>query len=120
MRDVNYYLKRGFDQRTAEYFVGGRRRIKKAVPADDFTVILTFDNGEIRRLDMKPAIKEGTVFAFLADPTNFRRLYLDESRCVSWDIDPTVDSRKVWNNKVDLCPDSCYLDSVPVGGGTYA
>ena len=23
---------------------------------------------------------------------------------------------KVWINKVDLCPDGCYIDSVPVGG----
>ena len=31
-------------------------------------------------------------------------------------VDPDVDSEKVWSNKVDLCPDSCYIDSVPVGG----
>ena len=30
------------------------------------------------------------------------------------DIDPNVDSDVVWNNKVDLCPDSCYVDSVPI------
>ena len=23
-----------------------------------------------------------------------------------------IDSNVVWNNKVDLCPDSCYVDSV--------
>ena len=45
---------------------------------------------------------------------NFRRVYLDESGSVSWDIDPNVDSNVVWNNKVDLCPDGCYIDSVPV------
>ena len=31
---------------------------------------------------------------------------------------PNVDSNEVWENKVDLCPDSCYMDSVPVMGGT--
>ena len=30
--------------------------------------------------------------------------------------DPNVDSEVVWNNKVDLCPDCCYVDSVPYGG----
>lgn len=44
---------------------------------------------------------------------NFRRVYLDEAHSVCWDIDPNVDSNEVWNNKVDLCPDSCYVDSVP-------
>ncbi len=63
---------------------------------------------------MKSAIQPGTVFAFLADPSNFDRVYLDENKCVSWDIDPDIDSTKVWSNKVDLSPDTCYLDSVPV------
>ncbi len=41
----------------------------------------------------------------------FRRVYIDDCGCVAWDKDPTVDSNVVWNNKIDLCPDSCYLDS---------
>ena len=114
MKDIGYYLERGFDRRTAEYFAAGRRSIESAVPADDFTVLLVFDNGEKRVLDMKPSIRPGTVFAFLADPADFRRAYLDESRCLSWDIDPGIDSRKVWSNKVDIDPDACYLDSVPL------
>ena len=44
----------------------------------------------------------------------FQRVYLDEYGAVSWDIDPSVDSRKVWNNKIDLCPDFSYIDSVPL------
>lgn len=35
-------------------------------------------------------------------PENFRRVYLDGQHCVAWDIDPSVDSEKVWSNKVDL------------------
>lgn len=45
---------------------------------------------------------------------NFRRVYLDEQGCISWDIDPAVDSNVVWNNKVDLDPDVCYVDSNPI------
>lgn len=45
---------------------------------------------------------------------SFRRVYVDDTHCVAWDIDPDVDSEQVWSNKVDLCPDSCYLDSVPI------
>ena len=25
-----------------------------------------------------------------------------------------LESKKVWNNKVDLCPDGCYINSVPI------
>ena len=40
--------------------------------------------------------------------------------CIAWDIDPNIDSHQVWNNKVDLCPDTCYIDSVPLGGTANA
>ena len=85
-KTVAYYLSKGFDQAAAEYYAAGRRRIVSVEPNDDFTLTIGFDNGERRVLDM------------------------------SWDIDPSVDSEKVWSNKVDLCPDSCYIDSIPVRG----
>ena len=111
MSRVEDYLARGFDRRTAEYFASGRRRILSVSPCQDFTLILTFDNGETRRFDMKPVIEEGTVFAFLSDLNCFMRVYLDDCGCVSWDIDPETDSSIVWNNKVDISSDTCYLDS---------
>ena len=114
MKNIEYYLSKGFDQRTAAYFAAGRRTIVGVTAGSDFTVLMQFDNGEKRTLDMKSSIRPGTIFAFLADPSNFARVYLDENKCVSWDIDPNVDSTKVWSNKVDLSPDTCYLDSVPV------
>ena len=113
MKDVNYYLSKGFDQPMAEYYAAGRRKITAVEPNRDFTLTLVFDNGEVRRYDCKPFLEEGTVFAPFRTYDNFKRVYLDDSHCVSWDIDPNVDSELVWNNKVDLCPDSCYVDSVP-------
>ncbi len=75
---------------------------------------MKFDNGELRLFNAGPLIEQGTVFECLKDIDAFRRVYLDDQHCVSWDIDPSVDSSKVWNNKIDLDPDSCYMDSVPV------
>lgn len=103
-----------FDEKTAVYFASGRRKILSVVPDDDYTLILTLDNCETCFYDMKPFLKEGTVFKPLKDINVFRRVYLDENKAVSWDKDPSVDSRKVWDNKIDLCPDTCYMDSVPV------
>lgn len=114
---AEYYLSKGFSPKMAEYFASGRRRITGVVPNDDFSLTLTFDNGELRRYDAAVLLQPGTVFAPLRDLANFRRVYLDEDQHVSWDIDPNVDSTVVWSNKVDLCPDTCYVDSVPVEGG---
>ena len=111
---VEYYLSKGFDQKTAEYYTSGRRKITSVVPDDDYTLILTFDNGEKRLYDMKPFIKDGTVFEFIRDKSVFSRVYLDEYKAVSWDKEPSVDSREVWNNKIDICPDACYIESTPL------
>lgn len=116
-KSIEYYLSKGFDRKMAEYFSAGRRRILGVSPNDDFTLTLTFDNGECRLYDAAPLLKDGTVFAPFRDLNNFRRVYLDDSHCISWDIDPAVDSSVVWNNKVDLSPDTCYVDSVPLAGG---
>ena len=115
-----YFLSKGFDLPTAKYYANGRRKIVSVTPNDDFTLILSFDNGERRLLDVKPMLMKGTVFEPFCDIANFKRVYLDAQHCVSWDIDPTVDSETVWNNKVDLCPDSCYINSVPMGGAARA
>ncbi len=116
-RSVEYYLSKGFDPQAAAYYAGGRRRIVSVTPNDDFTLTLRFDNGETRLFDMRPLLKKGTVFEPFIDLAAFRRVYLDDQNCVSWDIDPNVDSNIVWNNKVDLCPDSCYLHSTPTSHG---
>lgn len=75
---------------------------------------MSFDNGEKRLYDVAPIIEKGTVFEILNDLDTLKRVYLDEDNCVAWDIDPNIDSKVVWNNKIDLCPDGCYVDSVPV------
>ena len=115
-----HFLSKGFDLPTAKYYANGRRKIVSVTPNDDFTLTLGFDNGEHRLLDVKPLLVKGTAFEPLCDIANFKRVYLDAQHCVSWDIDPTVDSETVWNNKVDLCPDSCYINSVPMGGAARA
>ena len=114
-RTVDYYLSKGFDQKTAEYFASGKKRIVDVVPNNDFTLTISFDNGEKRLYDVRPLLQQGTVFEPFADIENFRRVYVDDTHCIAWDIDPNIDSDKVWSNKVDLCPDACYIDSVPIG-----
>lgn len=113
-KTVDYYLSKGFDLPMAEYFAKGRRTLSSVTPNPDFTLTLLFDNGEKRLYDMKPELKTGTVFEPFMSWDNFSRVYLDDTKSVAWDIDPSVDSNVVWSNKVDLCSDSCYVDSVPM------
>ncbi len=114
-KTVKYYLSKGFDAKMAAYFAAGRRTIVSVTPNDNYTLTIRFDNGEDRLYDISPFIQPDTVFAFLKDMQHFRRVYVDEQHSIAWDKDPAVDSNVVWSNKVDLCPDSCYVDSVPLG-----
>lgn len=113
-KSIEYYLSKGFDPKTAAYFAKGRRTVTGVIPNDDFTLTLSFDNGETRLYNAAPLLLPGTVFAPLAEIKNFRRVYIDNEHCIAWDIDLNVDSSVVWNNKIDLCPDTCYMDSVPL------
>lgn len=115
-RDINYYLSKGLDERTARYYASGRKRIIAVEPHEDYSLTITFDNGEKRWLDCKTFIKDGTVFEVLKDYNTFKRVYIDDTHSISWDKDANVDSEKVWSNKIDICPDSSYLDSVPIEG----
>lgn len=109
-KSIEYYLSKGVDKAAAEYFASGRKRIVDVVANDDFTLTISFDNGEKRLYDVAPLLKLSTVFESFLDIKNFRRVYVDDTHCIAWDINPDIDSNKVWNNKVDLCPDSCYID----------
>jgi Protein of unknown function (DUF2442). len=113
-KSVEYYRAHGFDQKSAEYFASGRKKITAVVANNDFSLTISFDNGEKRLYDVRPLLKKGTVFEPFADIENFKRVYVDYANCIAWDINPSVNSEEVWNNKVDLCPDSCYINSQPI------
>lgn len=113
-KNVEYYLSKGMDEKMAAYYASGRKKLIAVEPKPDFSLILHFDNGETRLLDMRSTLKKGTVFEPFIQYENFKRVYVDDCNCVAWDIDPNINSDVVWNNKVDLCPDCCYVDSVPV------
>ncbi len=113
MRTVEQYLEMGMPLPYAEYYASGAKKIVSATPNDDFTVTILFDNGERRNLDIKPIINEGGVFKNIETQESFKRMYVDECRTICWDIDPDVDSNVVYENKIDLAPEFCYVESVP-------
>ena len=67
-------------------------RVLQAVPGEDFTVYVYFNDGSVRRADMKPHIAKGGVFARLGDPAFFRDRLTVMNGAVAWDTTGTRDA----------------------------
>lgn len=74
--------------------------VKKVEPQTDYSLILTFENGERKRFDMKPYLETG-VFRRLRDAKVFRAARV-RFNTVSWDDD------------IDFDPEALYEGGYPV------
>jgi len=72
-------------------------RVKHVKPNPDYTLTLTFTNGEVKVFDMKPYLDIG-IFKELKDRSLFNS------------VRPFLGSIQ-WKNGQDLCPDTLYLES---------
>ena len=88
------------------------KKIINVIPNKDFTLTIKFDNDEIRIYDMND--KLFGVFEILKDLNKFNEVFIDKSGNVAWDRDTSIDSNIFWNNRIDICKDSIYLDSKPI------
>ena len=75
-------------------------RVKAVVPNPNHTVTLVFTNDEVKAFDVKPYLQRG-IFRELQDLTLFNS------------VKPFLGSIQ-WKNGQDFCPDTLYLDSIPV------
>ncbi|MDR0995834.1 MAG: DUF2442 domain-containing protein [Tannerella sp.] len=75
-------------------------RVKNVKPENNYTLLLTFTNGEVRRFDMKPYLEKG-LFKELKEESLFQTAHPDGL---------SVE----WENEAALCPDTLYLGSVAV------
>ncbi len=72
-------------------------RVIEVKPEKDFSLLLTFSNGEKKRFDVKPYLGIG-IFKELKDLSLFNS------------VKPFLGSIQ-WANGLDLCPDTLYLES---------
>ncbi|MFZ0389165.1 MAG: DUF2442 domain-containing protein [Calditrichia bacterium] len=72
-------------------------RVKKVKPKDDYTLVLTFTNEEVKIFDMKPYLEIG-IFKELRDRGKFNS------------VRPFLGSIQ-WQEGQDLCPDTLYIES---------
>ncbi len=77
--------------------------ITKVILQKDFTLILLFESGELRILDMKPCIKGEGIWAKLRDWEVFSKAQVQEDF-----------GGLVWTEELDYCPDSAFMDSKPL------
>ena len=69
-------------------------KVLSVKPFDDYTLVIRFDTGEIKKFDCKPFLNKGK-FQQLKDINLFRQVYVDYD---------TV----VWPNNLDISPDTLY------------
>jgi hypothetical protein len=73
-------------------------RVKHVKPEQNYTLLITFNNGEVKRFDVKPYLGIG-LFKELQDLSLFNS------------VKPFLGSIQ-WANGVDFCPDTLYLESL--------
>ncbi len=74
--------------------------VKNVVPQENYTLLLTFENDEKRRFDVKPYLNTGLF-------SELRNIELFNTVRVCFD---TIE----WENEADLDPEFLYRDSVSV------
>lgn len=72
-------------------------RVLEVKPGKDFSLLLTFSNGEKKKFDVKPYLGIG-MFKDLKDLSLFNS------------VKPFLGSIQ-WANGLDLCPDTLYTES---------
>ena len=75
-------------------------RVRAVRPSNDYTLTLTFENGEVKRFDVKPYLDIG-IFQALKDLSVFNS------------VRPYLGSIQ-WQDGQDFCPDLLYEDSSPL------
>lgn len=75
-------------------------RVRDVKPNRDFTLTLTFTNGEVKVFDVKPYLDKG-IFKELNELSLFNS------------VKPFLGSIQ-WKNGQDFCPDMLYLESKAV------
>jgi hypothetical protein len=74
--------------------------VKKVEPDKDYILVLTFENGEKKRFDMKPYLDIG-IFRDLRDEKLFRTVHVSFN---------TV----AWDNDADFDPEALYEGGLPI------
>ena len=93
-----------------------RPKLYQVQPNTDFSVILYYDNGEIKKYDCGWFLNEGGIFEELHDIGTFIEFCTVMNGTLAFDISRQFDP----TNCVDICPDIVYEESVAVNNVSVA
>lgn len=80
-------------------------RVRSAEPLDDFRVLLTFENGVRKELDLRPYLRGPVFEPIWSNPEQFQAMHI-EGGTVTWD------------NGADIDPDVLYYGLTPAWAET--
>lgn len=81
--------------------------VVQVIPDENYTVYTYFNDGSVRKADIKSIIAKGDIFARLADECLFRECLTVMNGVVAWDVTGTRDAVQC----IDLAPCTMYADS---------
>ena len=70
--------------------------VKEVIPGIDYTLMLTFANGQKRKFDMKPYLEKG-IFRELKDVSKFNTVHISFDS-VEWDNEADFDPEVLFNH----------------------
>jgi len=94
------------------YLNQGKRRLVDITVDADYTLLLTFDDGERRLYHL--ANKLTGVLTVLKNERKFNEVFIDSLGNIAWDINNDVDSEVVYTNRIDLSADNAYIYGVKI------
>lgn len=99
------------EDKVKKYFENPRK-IEAVEALENYILLLTFDNGEIKKYNMRNELTG--VFSVLKSKEKFNSVFINDVGNVAWNIDDNLDSFTHWENQIDLCKDMLYMESVSV------
>ena len=98
------------EDKVKKYFENPRKIID-VKPIANYTLLITFDNGEIKKYEMINELYG--VFTALRDVKKFESVFIDEVGNVAWNIDENIDSSIYWQNHVLIPILSFMIRNIP-------
>jgi len=81
------------------------QKVKSVVPLDDLVLLVEFQNGQMKKYDVKPLMKKWDVFKDLKNDILFSLVKVD-----------TGGYGIVWNENIDLACNELWENGLPVEG----
>lgn len=78
-------------------------KIANVVPLSDMQLLVFFENGVIKKFDVKPIIKDYSEFEALKEPALFQMVKVEPGGYgVSWNEDLDCSEGEIWENGIEI------------------